>query len=105
MRGLAQRCPDPPMKTLITLGSPHQGVFGVPQCPVEDDTLAALCELVRELLSFGAYVPWLQDLITPAQYWHDPLNHTAYVQGSHYLADINNEREEKNEDYKSSLLN
>lgn len=27
MRGLVQRCPHPPMKNLITLASPHQGVF------------------------------------------------------------------------------
>ena len=53
-----------------------------------------LCELVRELLSAGAYEPWiqvfftlalifscLQDLIAAAQYWHDPLNHTNYVHG------------------------
>ena len=53
-----------------------------------------LCELVRELLSAGAYEPWiqvfftlalifscLQDLIAAAQYWHDPLNHTNYAHG------------------------
>ena len=36
--------------------------------------------IMRELLSKGAYVPWIQDLITPAQYWHDPLNNTAFLE-------------------------
>ena len=59
MRGLAQRCPNPPMKTLITFGSPHQGVFGVPECEASVGSYE-LCELVRRLLSQGAYIPWIQ---------------------------------------------
>jgi len=102
LRGVAQRCPNPPMKNLITMGSPHEGVYGVPECLGET---VPLCELVRELISLGAYVPWVQDLVTPAQYWHDPLNATAYLAGSHYLADINNYREQKNEEYKKAVEN
>ena len=48
--------------------------------------------------------PLAQDLITPAQYWHDPLNHTLFLSGSHYLADINNEQEEKNSGYRQDCL-
>eukprot|EP00091_Calanus_sinicus_P009782 TRINITY_DN22741_c0_g1_i1.p1 TRINITY_DN22741_c0_g1~~TRINITY_DN22741_c0_g1_i1.p1 ORF type:complete len:279 (-),score=68.94 TRINITY_DN22741_c0_g1_i1:161-997(-) len=102
MRGVAQRCPNPPMKNLITFGSPHQGVFGVPECEASVGSYE-LCELVRRLLSEGAYIPWIQDLVAPAQYWHDPFNQTAFLAGSHYLADINNEREEKNPAYKDAL--
>ena len=61
MRGVAQRCPNPPMKTLATFGSPHQGVFGVPECE-ESVGSYELCELVRRLLSEGAYIPWIQGL-------------------------------------------
>ena len=43
-------------------------------------------------------------MITPAQYWHDPFNRTAFITGSTYLADINNERDEKNESYRSNLV-
>ena len=43
------------------------------------------------------------DLITPAQYWHNPLNNQEFLEGSHYLADINNERQEKNSEYKQNL--
>lgn len=59
MRGVAQRCPNPPMKNLITFGSPHQGVFGVPSCEASVGSYE-LCELVRRLLSEGAYIPWIQ---------------------------------------------
>jgi len=102
-RGLLQRCPTPPVKNFITFGSPHQGVFGVPECKTTTGS-AFLCELVRRLLSEGAYIPWIQDLITPAQYWHNPLNHPEFLNGSHYLADINNERLEKNAEYRENLL-
>ena len=33
LRGLAQLCPQPPMLKLITLGTPHQGIAGLPRCP------------------------------------------------------------------------
>jgi len=102
IRGLVQRCPLP-VKNLITFGSPHQGVYGIPDCTQATGS-EDLCELVRELLSAGAYEPWIQDLIAAAQYWHDPLNNTNYAQGSHYLAVVNNEREEKEEVYKSRML-
>jgi len=102
IRGLVQRCPLP-VKNLITFGSPHQGVYGIPDCAQATGN-EDLCELVRELLSAGAYEPWIQDLIAAAQYWHDPLNHTNYAHGSHYLALVNNEAEEKEELYKARML-
>ena len=102
IRGLVQRCPVP-VKNLITFGAPHQGVYGVPDCEIATGSYE-LCVLVREILSAGAYEPWVQDLVAPAQYWNDPLNHTNYVQGSHYLGVVNNEKEEKNPDYKDRMV-
>jgi len=102
IRGLVQRCPIP-VKNLITFGAPHQGVFGVPDCAQVTGSFE-LCELVNELLSAGAYEPWVQDAVAPAQYWHDPLNLTNYVHGSHYLAIVNNEVEEKESVYKERMV-
>ena len=101
IRGLAERCPVP-VHNLITFGAPHQGVFGIPEC-LEATDFYELCEMARQLLSAGAYVPWIQDLIAPAQYWHDPLNISSYVAGSHHLAPINNELELVNEVYRSKM--
>merc|ERR1712098_132151 len=88
---------------LITFGAPHQGVYGVPDCEVATGSYE-LCVLVRELLSAGAYEPWIQDLGAPAQYWNDPLNQTNYIAGSHYLGVVNNEKEDKNQDYKDRMV-
>ena len=43
--------------------------------------------------------------MAPAQYWHDPWNRETFISGSHFLADINNELEEKNSYYREALLN
>lgn len=52
-RALAQRCPWPPMRTLVTLGGQHQGVYGIPQCTQKYG--AARCEIIRRALSELVY--------------------------------------------------
>lgn len=63
-------------RNLLTFGSPHQGVFGIPECEAEVRICflifcsrinvehqvgnALLCELARQLISLGAYEPWIQ---------------------------------------------
>jgi len=100
LRAVAQRCPSPPMKNLITFGGQHQGVFGFPNCPGE---INFYCDIVRDLLNYGAYVDFVQDFLVQAQYWHDPLHFETYVEKSHFLAEINNEKPEKNESYAINL--
>ena len=133
-------------RNLVTFGSPHQGVFGIPECEAEVPLF-----LVKNTFTQGGKSPSLwagapvdlawsiraldpglkflrdsfhdflprQDLVAPAQYWHDPFNQTHFLvgnrlsnvlilektiqSGSHYLADLNNERESKNETYKEVL--
>ena len=48
------------------------------------------------------FTAWVWTSFSPfsSQYWHDPLNLTNYVHGSHYLAIVNNEVEEKEVLYK-----
>lgn len=100
LRAVAQRCPDPPMLNLVTLGGQHQGIFGLPRCPGEK---SEWCELARRLLNIGAYWDFVQLHLVPAQYWHDPLQRDLYVNKSLFLADVNNERAYKNETYKENL--
>jgi palmitoyl-protein thioesterase len=99
LRAVAQRCPSPAMKNLISIGGQHQGVYGLPRCPAE----AYICNAVRRLLNMGAYVEFVQNTLVQAEYWHDPLNEALYRRKSVFLADINNERV-KNETYKENLL-
>jgi len=100
LRAVAQRCPQPPMKNLITFGAQHQGVFGFPNCPGE---MVAFCDIVRDLLNYGAYVDFVQNILVQAQYWHDPLHFDTYVEKSLFIAEINNEKAVKNESYAVNL--
>lgn len=68
LRAVAQRCPDPPMLNLISIGGQHQGVFGFPRCPGDNETI---CDYIRDLLRFGAYESFVQNHLVQAEYWHD----------------------------------
>jgi len=100
LRAVAQRCPDPPMLNLISVGGQHQGVYGLPHCPGNSSTI---CDYVRRLLNFGAYISWIQNQLVQAEYWHDPTNLDEYRQASIFLADINQERTPK-ASYKQNLM-
>merc|ERR1719420_1478614 len=96
LRAVAQRCPNPPMKNLVTIAGQHQGVFGIPGCPGES---LELCNIMRGLLHIGAYADLVQNTLVQAQYWHDPIHNDEYLEKSQFIADINTERSMKNETY------
>ncbi|XP_063363652.1 palmitoyl-protein thioesterase 1-like [Cydia amplana] len=101
LRGMIQRCGHklPPVKSFISLGGQHQGVYGLPHCMAVSHKT---CDYIRELLNYAAYQSWLQSSLVQATYWHDPLNEEEYMRKSIYLADINNELA-INETYRSNL--
>lgn len=100
LRGLVERYNDPPMYTLVSMGGQHQGVFGLPNC--EPDNW--FCNDTRVLLDCCAYWPEIQKLSVQAQYWHDSINEDKYVDGSAFIADINNEKPNQfNLTYKANL--
>lgn len=101
LRAYVQRCNNPPVRSLISLGGQHQGVYGLPRCPGDS---IEFCDRMRELLSFGAYIPWIQKSVVQAQYWHDPLDQESYQKNNIFLADINNEGLHKNYTYKKNLI-
>ena len=77
-------------------------LVGLPKCFGDNHVV---CDYVRRLLNYGAYVSWVQDHLVQAQYWHDPLDETTYAAKSVFLADINNERPHaKTQEYKDNLL-
>ena len=115
LRGYIQRCNAPAVHTYISLGGPQCGVVSVPQ---PHDTLADV------LLQNGAYghkgnrprlsesrirsssadsADDVQQLLSVAQYWRDPFKLDEYVRHSTFLADLNNERADKQESYKRQL--
>lgn len=53
-RAVAERCPQPAMRNLITFGAQHEGVFGLPNCDPDN----FFCEEMRRLLNLGAYIEY-----------------------------------------------
>lgn len=100
LRGVAQRCPVPPMQNLISVGGQHQGIYGFPHCPGSNSTI---CDMIRKFLNTGAYLNYIQNHVVQAEYWHDPLQEKEYKEKSVFLADINLERP-SNLHYKENLL-
>jgi len=101
LRAYVERFNDPPVYNLISIGGQHQGVFGFPQCPGDNETI---CEIVRRMLNLGAYVPIVQNNLVQAEYWQDPLNEDEYIKKCVFLPDINNNRQVLNETYKQNLI-
>lgn len=99
LRAVAQKCPQG-MKKLITFGGQHQGIYGLPKCLGNH----LICDYVRRMLNYGAYVHWIQNGLVQAQYWHDPLDDKEYRAKSQFIADINNDRDVKNQTYKDNLI-
>lgn len=101
LRGLIERCPlnehNIKVKNFVSLGGQHQGVFGLPNCPNKQ-----ICRGIKFILTEGAYSPFAQAHIVPAQYWHDPHRESLYKRESTFLADINNELSIK-PNYKSNF--
>ena len=59
------------MLNLISIGGQHQGVFGFPRCPGDNETI---CNYIRDLLRFGAYESFVQNHLVQAEYWHDRMS-------------------------------
>lgn len=57
-RAVAQRCSDLEIKSLIAIGGPQQGIYGIPFCPSK----TGLCDAMRHLLRYGAYADIVQKM-------------------------------------------
>jgi palmitoyl-protein thioesterase len=96
VRGALERC-SLPVHNLITLSGIHQGVFGIPY-------LLRLPVQFRELVTKYAYDNPVQNVISAANYWRDPDQLKRYTSDCHFLPDINNEHEVRNETYRKNML-
>ncbi|KAK9448589.1 Alpha/Beta hydrolase protein [Limtongia smithiae] len=100
MRAYVERCNVPRVHKLITFGSPQNGVADFPPCDSKKDLV---CRRRNALLKTQAYTKYTQDTLTVAQYYRDTKQYTKYLEMSGFLADINNERQSKNAQYKENL--
>jgi palmitoyl-protein thioesterase len=102
LRGYVERCNDPPVRSLVTFGSQHNGIVEFRACGDSD----WLCKGAMALLRFNTWSAFVQSRLVPAQYYRDPATpetYAKYLDNSNFLADINNERELKNVEYKRNI--
>ncbi|KAF3214735.1 hypothetical protein TWF106_008904 [Orbilia oligospora] len=101
MRGYVEACNLPKVHTLVTFGSPHNGISEFVKCKPTD----WLCRTAFGWLNANKWSDWVQSHVVPAQYYRHPSpdEMDRYLEASGFLADINNERDTKNEKYKSNL--
>ncbi|OTA59158.1 alpha/beta-hydrolase [Hypoxylon sp. EC38] len=99
LRGYIERCNFPPVRSLVTFGSQHNGIVDYKACSAAD----WLCKGAMALLHGNTWSSWVQSRLVPAQYFRDPKDLGSYLEYSNFLADINNEREIKNETYAKNI--
>ncbi|KAI5464967.1 palmitoyl protein thioesterase [Mariannaea sp. PMI_226] len=99
LRGYVERCNFPPVRSLVTFGSQHNGITKFRDCGATD----WLCKGAMALLRFNTWSATVQSRLVPAQYFRDPEDYDRYLEHSNFLADINNERVLKNATYKENL--
>lgn len=99
LRAYVERCNSPPVRSLVTFGSQHNGIARFRECGGSD----FLCKGAMALLRFNTWSSFVQSRLVPAQYFRDPEDLPAYLQSSAFLADVNNERDTKNPQYKTNV--
>lgn len=101
MRAYVQRCNQPHVRNLVTFGSQHMGISDFPACKPGD----LLCRLAEGALRGGIYSHYAQNNIVTAQYYRNPRikkEYDDYLKVNQFIADINNEVEQK-EEYKKNI--
>jgi len=102
LRAYVQRCNSPAINSLITFGSPHNGIAHLPR------DFCAQLGLICGVFDSAKWSSWLQSSVTAAQFFRDLVPgeekgtyvpSPEYLESSNFLADVNNEREEKSVEY------
>lgn len=104
LRGYIERCNNPPVRSLVTFGSPHNGIIDFAACGPTD----WVCKGAMGLLKTNTWSSYVQGHLVPAQYYRDTDPDTGkasedYLEYSNFLADVNNERILKNPAYGANL--
>eukprot|EP00043_Microstomoeca_roanoka_P021174 m.254942 g.254942 ORF g.254942 m.254942 type:complete len:321 (-) comp18889_c0_seq1:111-1073(-) len=95
-RGYIQRCNKYPVINFMSWASPQGGQFGGLE--------AFFPNWLYVLLNSAPYSDQVQNTYSLAQYWRDPYNLQEYLEKSSFLADMNNERINKNATYKENIM-
>ena len=88
LRYYAQYCNDPPIRNLITFGSPHFGISALIPCPTPP---SLTCLLAARAARAGIYTPWAQSHLVQAAYFRDPARIDEYLATNTFLRNLNGE--------------
>ncbi|KAK1077144.1 hypothetical protein LTR33_008334 [Friedmanniomyces endolithicus] len=100
LRGLVERCEGLSVRSLMTFGSQHNGISEFQVCGSYD----FVCKGAVALVKGNAWTDYVQGRVVPAQYYRTVNESTGaasegYLEGSGFLADVNNERVLKDASY------
>ncbi|WWC70493.1 uncharacterized protein I206_104444 [Kwoniella pini CBS 10737] len=89
LRFYAQYCNNPPIKNLITFGTPHFGISALIPCPTPP-TLS--CLLAAKVARSGIYSNYAQSHIIQAAYFRDTERLKEFYQINSFIRDLNGEK-------------
>ncbi|WVF71769.1 hypothetical protein IAT40_006577 [Kwoniella sp. CBS 6097] len=90
MRYYVQYCNDPPVRNLLTFGTPHFGIAALIPCPTPP-TLS--CLLAARAARSGIYKPWSQRNLVQAAYFRDTERLDEFWQVNEFVRDLNGEKQ------------
>lgn len=97
-RAYVERCDTKGLvHNFITLGGPHEGVFGVP------NLYFLIPQALLDLITAEIYSDFVQKNTSWAGYWKDPFRLKEYSKSVKFLPDINNEGPAKNPLYRERI--
>lgn len=86
-RYIVEECDMPgTVRNVLTLGGPHMGVDGIPNCPS-----GMMCDIMNFIAKRFVYMKVVQDHFAPAGYFRNVNNMKAYEDKAVFLPALNNE--------------
>merc|ERR1711937_167499 len=102
IRGYIHKYNDPPVKSFLSVHGTVMGVGGVPQCNPAG-LLGAVCRPLAKLCGTFGYTSLVQHHLFQADYFRDPTKLDKESYKNSQLAQLNNEGDTPNPDYKTNF--
>lgn len=87
------------VKNYVSIGGPQMGVAKIPHC-----SSGIFCNFINSLVGKVVFYSYIQNYVGPAGYFKTHHDLETYLKFSSFLADLNNEKEQKNAEYKKRMM-
>jgi palmitoyl-protein thioesterase len=99
-RYIIEACDMPgTVKRYVSIGGPQMGVGKFPHCEE-----GPVCWTLEKIIDLGVYTYYAQTYVGPAGYFKVISDYEDYLNYSTFLANLNNERSQKNPSYRDRML-